>query len=143
MSQRATVISIIAILAFVGTTLFAADHIAGRMNNAQPVLNCPQAQSAPETDRFNHAMAYAIYSSLDQANTRELIIATKQHPDLAPELRYQSFAQTVHLHRSFKNLVPGMMKITPLAEDPFFTTDFIGLRDRYQREHPADHDPIE
>jgi hypothetical protein len=142
MSQRALVVSIVAILVFVVTTLFAADHLANRINGAAPVCNCP-APSAAETDRFNHAMAFAIYSTLDEANTRELIVASRQHPDLAPELRYRAFSQSIHLHRTYKNIVPGMMKITPLAEDAFYASDFAALRDRYQREHPLDHDPIE
>jgi hypothetical protein len=40
-------------------------------------------------------------------------------------------------------VAPGLLRTTPLADDPFFATDFAALRDRYQREHPNDHDPIE
>jgi len=68
---------------------------------------------------------------------------TCEHPDLAPELRYQAFNQAIHLHRSFENVAAGLLKTQPLAQDPFFASDFAALRDRYQREHPNDHDPIE
>jgi hypothetical protein len=142
MSQRSLVVSIIAIIVFAVTTLYAADHVAGRINGSAPVCNCPSSAPA-ETDRFDHAMAFAIYSELDEANTRDLVVASRQHPELAPELRYHAFSQAIHLHRSFNNVAPGLLRTTPLADDPFFATDFAALRDRYQREHPNDHDPIE
>lgn len=142
MSQRAFILSIVAIIAFVGTTLYAADHVAGRMSGVSPVCNCTPAAAA-ETDPFEHAMAFAIYSELNEANTRELIVASRAHPDLAPELRYQSFSQSVHIHRSLGRLAPGSLKFVPLAEDAFFASDFTTLRDRYQREHPTEKDAIE
>lgn len=143
MSQRAFILSIIAIVAFVATTLYAADHIAGRVSNVAPVCNCQQPAAAPETDRFNHAMAFAIYMELNAANTRDLLIATREHPDLAPELRYQAFSAAVNLHRSLQRVDPGAFKQVPLAQDPFFAADFAALKARYEREHPTEKGPIE
>ena len=142
MSQRAFVLSIIAIVAFVGTILYSADLIAGRVGAVSPTCSCP-APSPAEPDRFEHAMAYAIHSNLDQANTRELLIAMRTHPELASDLRYQAFESELHLHRSLNRSAPGMFKYEPLASNSLFAADFDSLRDRYQREHPTDKDPIE
>ena len=142
MSQRAFILSILAIVAFVATTLYSADLVAGRMSGMSSTCSCP-AQTPPEPDRFEHAMAYAIHSNLDEANSRELLIAMREHPDLAPDLRYQAFESAIHLHRSLGRSAPGMFKFEPVADDPLFKADFAALRDRYQREHPADHDTIQ
>ena len=143
MSQRAFILSIVAIVSFVATTLYAADQIAGRVSSVSPVCNCQQPAAAPDTDRFNHAMAFAVYSELNEANTRDLVIASREHPDLAPELRYQAFSAAVNLHRSFQHVDPGAFKHVALGQDPFFAADFAALKDRYQREHPTDKEPIE